>query len=152
MYDPEPGYATDPFGRPVAGWGSRVAAIVVDATFVFIMVRSARVLFGWQHTLAGKVLALVMATAYYGVLNGCEHGQTFGKRALRIAVRDVATGGPIGTQRAAVRYIFIGLGGAIPIPFLAFTLLDCLWPLWDRRSQALHDKLAGSLVIHVGRA
>jgi uncharacterized RDD family membrane protein YckC len=30
-----------------------------------------------------------------------------------------------------------------------FTLLDCVWPLWDGQRQALHDKIAGSVVVRV---
>jgi uncharacterized RDD family membrane protein YckC len=28
------------------------------------------------------------------------------------------------------------------------TLLDDLWMLWDRQKQTLHDKVAGTIVIH----
>jgi len=33
--------------------------------------------------------------------------------------------------------------------FGLFTLLDGLWPLWDPNRQALHDKIAGSVVVRV---
>jgi len=28
-------------------------------------------------------------------------------------------------------------------------ILDYLWPLWDRKKQALHDKVVGSVVVRV---
>lgn len=28
-------------------------------------------------------------------------------------------------------------------------ILDNLWPLWDRRGQTVHDKVARTVVIHV---
>jgi uncharacterized RDD family membrane protein YckC len=108
----------------------------------------ARFALGVRHTFAGAVLAFVMATAYYAVLNGSEMGQTFGKRALGIQVRDASSGGPIGADRAGLRYVVIGLFRIIPF-FGLFSLLDGLWPLRDRRRQALHDKIAGSLVVRV---
>ncbi len=83
------------------------------------------------------------------MLNGSEMGQTFGKRAMYIQVRDVGgSGGTIGAQRAALRYV---TGRAVPDrPVLrALHALDGLWPLWDRHRQALHDKIAGSVVVRV---
>jgi len=82
------------------------------------------------------------------VLNGSEAGQTFGKRVLGIAVRDAATGGAIGVQRAVLRYVVVGLFRVV-LFFGLFTLLDGLWPLWDSQRQALHDKIAGSVVVRV---
>jgi uncharacterized RDD family membrane protein YckC len=90
-----------------------------------------------------------MAGVYYAILNGSELGQTFGKRAMNIAVRDIGgTGGTIGPQRAGLRYVTVGLFRIVPF-FVVFTVLDGLWPLWDRRFQALHDKIAGSVVVRV---
>lgn len=31
--------------------------------------------------------------------------------------------------------------------FLLPVILDYLWPLWDSKNQALHDKVVGSVVI-----
>jgi uncharacterized RDD family membrane protein YckC len=42
----------------------------------------------------------------------------------------------------------VGLFQIIPF-FGLFTLLDGLWPLWDRARQALHDKIAGSVVVRL---
>jgi uncharacterized RDD family membrane protein YckC len=63
-------------------------------------------------------------------------------------VRDGATDGSIGPARAAMRYIVVGMF-QIVLFFLLFTGLDGLWPLWDREQQALHDKIAGSVVVDV---
>jgi uncharacterized RDD family membrane protein YckC len=150
---PPPGPAgaeepVDALGRPLAAWGQRLGAFVIDMIFVFVVTYCAAVLFSLRHRFAGAVLSLVMAAAYYAVLNGSEMGQTFGKRALGIQVRDAASGGPIGVERAALRYVVVGLFQIIPF-FVLFTLLDGLWPLWDRARQALHDKIAGSVVVRL---
>jgi hypothetical protein len=36
--------------------------------------------------------------------------------------------------------------------FLLTVLLDDLWPLWDSKNQALHDKVAGTNVVRPDRA
>ncbi|HEY0398566.1 MAG TPA: RDD family protein, partial [Acidimicrobiia bacterium] len=63
-------------------------------------------------------------------------------------VRDAASGGPIGVERAALRYVVVGMFRVI-VFFGLFTVLDGLWPLWDPKRQALHDKIAGSVVVRL---
>ena len=139
----------DAFGRPLAGWGQRLGALVIDELFIFIVTFCAVYTLGVRRSLAGGMISLAMAGAYYAVLNGSEMGQTFGKRAMGIQVRDAGgSGGTIGAQRAALRYVTVGLFRIVPF-FGLFTLLDGLWPLWDPRRQALHDKIAGSVVVRV---
>jgi uncharacterized RDD family membrane protein YckC len=138
----------DALGRPLAAWGQRLGAFVLDELFIFVISELAKFAVGIRHTFAGAVLSFVMAAAYYAVLNGSEMGQTFGKRALGIQVRDAASGGPIGADRAGLRYVVIGLFRVIPF-FGLFSLLDGLWPLWDPNRQALHDKVVGSVVVRV---
>ena len=103
---------------------------------------------GLHRTFGARLLWFLLAIAYYAVLNGSEAGQTFGKRLLGIAVRDAATGASIGVQRAVLRYVVVGLFRVV-LFFGLFTLLDGLWPLWDAQRQALHDKIAGSVVVRV---
>jgi uncharacterized RDD family membrane protein YckC len=140
--------ALDGFGRPLAPWGQRVGAFVIDEIFIFVVTFCAVFAFGLRHRFIGVLLSLALAAAYYAVLNGSEAGQTFGKRVVGIAVRDGSTGESIGVERAALRYIFVGLFRLVPF-FGLFALLDGLWPLWDPRRQALHDKIVGSVVVRV---
>jgi uncharacterized RDD family membrane protein YckC len=73
--------------------------------------------------------------------------------ALGIAVRlrDVP-GNPPGSA-VAKRYGFIiGLSLLAGIPlvgtlFSFIALINYLWPLWDDKKQALHDKVAGTNVV-----
>ncbi len=101
-------------------------------------------LMGAVVTLA--LLSIVASLAYFGLLDGSARGQTLGKRALGIATRDAATGGAIGPVRAAARILVMGLL-AFPLLLGLPWLLDVLWPLWDSRRQAWHDKLTGSVVV-----
>ncbi len=80
-------------------------------------------------------------------------GATPGKMALGIAVRlrDVP-GNPPGSA-VAKRYgfmILLNLLGWIPFVgalFFFVGLINYLWPLWDDKKQALHDKIAGTNVV-----
>jgi uncharacterized RDD family membrane protein YckC len=63
---------------------------------------------------------------------------------MDIQVRDLATGGPIGYGKAAARY-FVGL--ALQMACYIPGIIDYLFPLWDEKRQAIHDKAAGSVVI-----
>ncbi len=139
----------DDFGRPLAPWGHRLGAYLIDEVFIRVLALLAVFALGLRHSFGGRVLWLLMAAAYYAVLNGSEMGQTFGKRLFGIQVRDTTgEGGSIGAGRAGVRFITVGLFRLVPF-FGLFTLLSGLWPLWDPRRQALHDKIAGSVVVRV---
>jgi uncharacterized RDD family membrane protein YckC len=95
----------------------------------------------------GYLLIAVVPFLYYALLNGGERGQTVGKRVLRIQVRHADTGGPLGIGRGFLRQVVV-----LALGFGCFLgpLLDGLWPLWDDRRQAIHDKAASSVVIDVG--
>ncbi|HVA44169.1 MAG TPA: RDD family protein [Acidimicrobiales bacterium] len=90
------------------------------------------------------LLASVPLSFYYGFTNGSKRGQTVGKMAMGIAVRDSRTGQPIGFWRAFGRYwITMLFTLMLYIPYV----LDSLSPLWDGRRQSWHDKVAHSVVI-----
>ena len=91
------------------------------------------------------LLTLVVPFIYFTVMHGRESGQTLGKRWVGIRVADGATGRSIGYGRAFGRYAITVVFGIFVIP----ALLDYLWPLWDRKNQALHDKVVGSVVVRV---
>ena len=129
-------------GTPLAEWWRRLAALVIDTAVLWIP------LLFVTHSMGRPmrvVVWLVVGVVYFAVLNGGRRGQTVGKMVWDIRVR-AATGGPLGPAKAARRYLVPALT-AIPFLGLALGLADGLWPLWDPRRQALHDKLAGSVVV-----
>jgi uncharacterized RDD family membrane protein YckC len=146
------GEPVDDFGRPLAAWGQRLGAYLIDEVFIRLLAFLAVFALGLRdYGFWGRVLWLAMAAGYYAVLNGSEMGQTFGKRVFGIQVRDATgEGGPIGVGRAGLRFVTVGLFRIVPF-FGLFTLLSGLWPLWDPRRQALHDKIAGTVVVRVSR-
>ena len=46
----------------------------------------------------------------------------------------------------------VGLLGLLPVVgclSFVYTLLDYLWPLWDDKNQAIHDKIAKTNVVRI---
>jgi uncharacterized RDD family membrane protein YckC len=134
----------DDHGRPLAEWWQRVVALMIDAAI--LIVPGLILTLAASSKLLGGILYLAMNSAYYGLLNGGDKGQTVGKRVLKIQVREATSGGPLGPDKAVVRYLVDGLATFFS-PLLLFNFLDGLWPLWDPKRQALHDKVVNSVVI-----
>ncbi len=151
--------------QPLAPWWKRLIAILLDGVVlffaIFIIALVAAALAG-NHTnnstnntnvsggaVVGALFVLwiaasIPAAIYYAAMNGSRRGQTVGKMALGIAVRDARTGGPIGFWRALGRnLIAVVFEVFFSIPYI----LDSLAPLWDARRQAWHDKVAHSVVV-----
>jgi len=97
----------------------------------------------WGSRVAAYLAMLVLPFVYFTVLHGNERGQTFGKRALGIRVVGDESAESIGYGRALGRYAITLVFGVFVIP----VLLDYLWPLWDQKNQALHDKVVSSVVV-----
>lgn len=130
-----------------ASWWRRAGAFLVDG----IIVGSVGAIIGpLGFTLGGGfALGVVLASplvtlAYFTVQHGSRRGQTLADRAFGIAVRNAGDGGRLTYGQAFGRtfmtMIFAGLwflGG----------FADFLWPLWDRKRQAWHDKVAGTIVV-----
>ena len=93
---------------------------------------------GLQVVLLLAQLAVTIVIVGYFV-RGWGRGQTIGKRAMRIAVTDVSTGGPIGYGRAFGRYLMM-MVMALPLYLGFLSLLS-----EDRRGW--HDKAANSRVV-----
>ncbi len=125
----------------IAGNGIRNQLQAADGTFDFTALSGTRSL-----TIASIVAGLI-ALAYYATFNG--KGQTPGKRALGIVVVRAAGDGPVGPSKGFARHViqFLENVPLLSIVVFPFVLVDSLWPLWDGRKQALHDKIAGSVVL-----
>lgn len=174
-------------GSPLASYGSRAVAYIVDSIIVGVL---STVLGGW---FLWKAMAPVMDSlttavqsgdpqqtlkAYENALNNLEMkwviafsavqlivqflyrvvcltrwSATPGKLLLGISVRRIDRRGVLDTGTATRRAGFetlLGVLGIIPlISFLSTlgTLADLLWPLADKQRQALHDKVAGTVVV-----
>jgi uncharacterized RDD family membrane protein YckC len=138
----------------LASWGRRLAALLVDTLVLGVAIAAALFASGMQaddlrdqiedgETLLIVVLFLIPEAIYYTALIG-SRSQTIGKKALGIKVVDADSRAPIGYPRAFKRWLSTATLRAF---FTLPTIVDHLWPLRDRRNQALHDKFAGSVVV-----
>jgi uncharacterized RDD family membrane protein YckC len=162
-----------PGGPPYSEWWKRVVAAIIDGLIITIPGSILLALLG-LGTFAGAEITCdpntgvcttdagpgvfigflvsmlvyaAIAIGYQVYFNGGEKGQTVGKMAMKIRVRDDATGGPIGYGKAFLRWL---VGWALGIFTCGIGLLiDLLFPLWDPKRQTLHDKAANSVVIDV---
>jgi uncharacterized RDD family membrane protein YckC len=143
--DLEPLFADLPAGRhrsTYAPYMGRAVALVVDE--LVIVAGSAVGAYLLGSLLAFAALLPLAHVAYYTALHGGRSGQTVGNRFTSTAVRS-SDGGRL-TYAQALGRTLVKLAG------LAFWFmggfLDVLWPLWDRRRQTLHDKVADSVVVN----
>jgi len=151
---------------PLAGWWSRVGASILDGLialgFLIIPVIIVAVLVSngsdsGNTTISATrgidtLFTVAFILIYYPLTtrrSGAHNGQTWGKQALGIRVVRIDgqpfTGGNAVVREFVVKYLLFGWV-AIVTCYIA-TLLNYLWPLWDEKNQALHDKIVNTLVV-----
>jgi uncharacterized RDD family membrane protein YckC len=149
-------------GQPLASWGSRVGATLIDWLILLVPVVILTIIVvgiaagsdtGAIVTGALGLLAyLIVALAYAPVLmarEGPNNGQTWGKQMIGIrVVRD--TGEPMNfgwsaLREIAVKGLLVGIASSI-LPLIPW-LLNYLWPLWDDTNRALHDIVCSTHVV-----
>jgi uncharacterized RDD family membrane protein YckC len=150
-----PGYF---MGRPLAGWGARVGATLVDglicAVPLIVLALIATAIGaagdgeGAMAGFAGVLLILgYVLTVGLGIYNTVfkqgKTGQTWGKGVLKIRLVKMETGQPIGAGMAFVRSLCHILD--------SFFYIGYLWPLWDDLRQTFADKIMGTVVMAEGR-
>ena len=140
-----------------ASWGRRVGAYLLDVLVIalpLIVIIVVAIAAGdpddendgsWAVIGIAYLATFLAPFVYFTLMHGRESGQSLGKKWVGIRVVDGSTGGPIGYGRAFGRYAISFVFGIFVIP----ALLDYLWPLWDQKNQALHDKVVGSVVDRV---
>lgn len=151
-------------GRPLASWGSRVGAALLDWLILFIPVALLIVLvvvIALNSTGGGFVTGILFGLAYLVVLlfyapvlmgrEGEHNGQTLGKQIVGIRViRDAGQPVDIGfafLREFVVKGLLFGFVGSFL--FSIPTLLDYLWPLWDDQNRCLHDMVVSTHVVRV---
>ena len=199
---PPPG-PTTPDGVPLAGWGSRALAYLIDGVAIGVVANllalpaqialqrdfqrlgeefqrradadpdhpGFRLLVDGMadalrdHAVWLALPSLVVVLAYQvGMLRW--RGATLGKLAVGLQVRRREAPGRLPWRaillRVLVQFVVaqalvlvVFSGGSLAALVVAnllvsvFTLADLLWPLWDDKRQALHDKAAGTNVVRV---
>jgi len=166
---------TTPDGVLLAGWWQRVLARVLDGLFAGLLslpftgwfyYRYIAGVVDWSRALADEsaagtapivafppadVLQFAIEASLIGVVISVAYevfflhrsGATPGKKIVGISVRLRDRGGPMPMNT------ILGRTGC----YFGFTLisvinmLDVLWPLWDDKKQALHDKVVATNVV-----
>ncbi len=142
--------------RPAyASWGQRFGAWVLDWLLIIAVFTAVALALGAATgTLdeegsegLGLVLGLLLVPSwplYFALFHAGARGQTPGKRLAQIAVRSQDLGRLSFGRSLGRAYLILALSA---FTFYVGTILDVLWPLWDDRHQALHDKAVGSIVV-----
>jgi len=133
-----------------ASWGGRFVAWLLDLVLCWGLIYgvSTGVALGLEDAASGIVALVLLAPLgplYYAFFHAGKRGQTLGKRAVRIAVRDARTLGRMGFGKALGRAYFTWVMWLLTFPVGG--ILDGLWPLWDKQRQTWHDKVAASVVV-----
>lgn len=130
-----------------AGFLPRLAAVIVDGVILGVVNFALRGVFGdvgadpTVGVTAGPAsgLGAVISLAYFTVMEGGPWQATVGKRVLGLRVTDT-NGEPIGYGKAFVRNIAKIVSGVI-------LLIGYIMAAFTARKQALHDMIAGTLVV-----
>jgi len=167
VYVPDGRYHDPVTGIALSGWWRRALALFVDGLILLIPSLVIQHIVGpattttttscfsgtalcahlhvhLGHAIESTLFVGIVEFAYFLLLVGLV-GRSLGMMAVGIAVRD-ATGGRLSFGLVFIRYLMIVVLGWL---FVLPLLLDYLSPLWDRRHQAWHDKVAGSVVVDV---
>ncbi|TDE27350.1 RDD family protein [Actinomadura sp. 6K520] len=171
-YGDEPGYGAPAGHGGAGGYGdpsqalasrwARLGAAIVDIVLVGIVTSLIALPFvDWGNVfdsdtgesmyysnaqLSSNAIGVVLAFFYYWLMHA-KWGQTLGKKLLGIRVVREDNGQAITTGQAAGRSAFYSVLGGI---CGCIGLINVLWILWDPRKQALHCKVARTVVVKAG--
>jgi uncharacterized RDD family membrane protein YckC len=112
-----------------------------------------------QDDIAGPLLVITLVQLAIGFVYNVGFlmwkQATPGKLLLGLRVRLREAPGPMPTRTVLLRWAGqygVGILGLLPVVgclSLIYTLLDYLWPLWDDKRQAVHDKIAKTNVVRI---
>ncbi|MFD0264457.1 RDD family protein [Kitasatospora indigofera] len=137
-----------PGSRTLASAGDRFLARLIDSAVLLVPY----LVLGLLLESTGSILLyLVLGLVGFGyeiVMLLTQHGQTVGKKAMRIRVVALQHGGRPADNALWTRAALYGLPSAVYCLGSLFALVNVLWQLWDKPfQQCLHDKPAGTVVV-----
>ncbi|WP_344888922.1 RDD family protein [Actinomadura meridiana] len=165
-YGPLPSYGggmgdyTDPAEGLASRW-ARLGAAIIDLILIGIVSGLISIPFiDWDRVfdpepgdsfyngaqVGTNAVSVILAFLYFWLMH-VKFGQTLGKMLLRIRVVNADDRQAISSGQAAGRSAFYSVLGGI---CGCVGLIDVLWILWDPRKQALHCKVAHTVVAKAG--
>ena len=122
-------------GAELAGLGERFLALIIDGIILGIVTG----VLTRGGMAVGGLASFVVGVIYYWYFLTQNNGQTPGKKIMGVRVVKV-NGQPLNATDAVIRYIGYYIDSF-------FIMLGWIWAIFDRDSQAWHDKLAGTVVV-----
>ena len=130
-----PGNLASPYLRIVGG--------LIDFIILAIVAGIINRLINDQRGFISLLIGLVLYVAYFAYF-WSQRGQSVGMMVFGFKVRDQATGQFPDLGKAALRGVVWYLEVAFTICLVG--AIGWLWQLWDPQRQAIHDKVAGTIV------
>jgi uncharacterized RDD family membrane protein YckC len=95
------------------------------------------------------LIALIVSavTVIYELIMLKAFSATVGKLICGLRVRDWNVRGRLSWRAVLLRVLTYQVAQGVPQAGSFYNLLDCLWPLWDSKKQAIHDKAARTAVV-----
>ena len=142
MPPPGGGYAMAAPAGNLASPGMRIVGGLIDVVILIIVNGIIGTILKDARWLA-VIIDIVVDVGYFGYF-WSSRGASVGMMPFGFKVRDMATGQYPTMQKADLR----GLVWTIELyfTFCLIGALGWLWMLWDPQKQALHDKVAGTIV------
>lgn len=148
--DPPVPIATAPSSLQFAGFGHRAGAILIDSVLVLVASAIFGGMLGVGMAIMGvgfsseieaflNVVSVLAVWLYFAGMESSKYQATFGKRLLGLKVTDL-NGRPVGFGKATGRHFGKVISG------LTF-LIGYLIAAFTEKKQALHDLMAGCLVV-----
>jgi len=131
----------------LAGPGMRIVGGLIDVVILVVIYGICAIVFISSNLqapiLLAGILSVVIDVAYFAYF-WSTGGASIGMMPFGFKVRDMATGQYPTIGKAALR----GLIWTLEFGFTFFIIgaIGWLWQLWDPKKQAIHDKIAGTVV------
>jgi uncharacterized RDD family membrane protein YckC len=134
------GYAMAAPGN-LASPGMRIVGGLIDVVILLVVFGVVDAIF--KNSGGAGLVNLVLVVAYFAYF-WSSRGQSIGMMPFGFKVRDMATGQYPTVGKAALRGFIWWLEVALTVCIIG--AIGWLWQLWDPQKQAIHDKIAGTIV------
>ena len=142
MPPPGGGYAMAAPAGNLASPGLRIVGGLIDVIILIVVGAIIGTILQKAQVLAG-IIDIVVDVAYFAYF-WSSRGASVGMMPFGFKVRDMATGQYPTLGKAALRGFIWTLEYGFTICIIG--AIGWLWMLWDPQKQAIHDKVAGTIV------